>query len=324
MALFVFFGGCAIGCLFFLSGLMSMSQNPGEIISQRDQAKIMAVISLVFYGMAGWVLSRLLEGIATLIDLHIRQIEAADRLEAHLLQTLQGLRAAPAAPPAENDPRRDLAAIRRAIKEGEWALADELIRAFGDDFPDHPKIAELLSDLNEARQAAAADLRAKIVAAREAHDPNRVLDLRQALRPLLPGESLRALDQELVPWFMALIQQRLRVIPIQAEVVLLAGRAAEQFDDTREGASLRAALPTLRRSVGLCPRCGAPYLGIDNACPQCLGTPPAPRDGPADPPVAPRLEPPAIIPVDPGDDDGLSARPSDELEDFRKFLDPPT
>jgi predicted amidophosphoribosyltransferase len=47
---------------------------------------------------------------------------------------------------------------------------------------------------------------------------------------------------------------------------------ADAFDSTPEGASLRAALPTLRRSVGLCARCGRPYNGIADACPACLAT----------------------------------------------------
>ena len=37
-----------------------------------------------------------------------------------------------------------------------------------------------------------------------------------------------------------------------------------------QGASVRAALPTLRRSVGLCPRCAQPYTGVAEACPRCL------------------------------------------------------
>jgi predicted amidophosphoribosyltransferase len=57
---------------------------------------------------------------------------------------------------------------------------------------------------------------------------------------------------------------------VQGDVAELAARAAESFGDTPEGASLRASLPTLRRSAGLCPRCAQPYAGIDEACPQCL------------------------------------------------------
>jgi hypothetical protein len=53
-------------------------------------------------------------------------------------------------------------------------------------------------------------------------------------------------------------------------VAELATRVAERFPRTVVGASLRASLPTLRRSAGLCPRCSAPYKGIADACPKCL------------------------------------------------------
>ena len=53
-------------------------------------------------------------------------------------------------------------------------------------------------------------------------------------------------------------------------MVQLAARFAESFAATVEGASVRASLPTLRRSVGLCPRCAQPYIGVADACPNCL------------------------------------------------------
>ena len=53
-------------------------------------------------------------------------------------------------------------------------------------------------------------------------------------------------------------------------MVQLAARFAENFAATVEGASVRASLPTLRRSVGLCPRCAQPYIGVADACPNCL------------------------------------------------------
>ena len=56
------------------------------------------------------------------------------------------------------------------------------------------------------------------------------------------------------------------------EIAVLATRVAGAFDTTPEGASLHAALPTLRRSVGLCACCGQPYTGIADACPSCLAT----------------------------------------------------
>ena len=124
--------------------------------------------------------------------------------------------------------------------------------------------------LDEAKQGAVQTLRAKIDAAREVHDPERILDLRDLLTPLLPAEALRTLDRELASWCMGVIQKRLRTGTMSVDVATLAGRVAESLDTTIEGASLRAALPTLRRSAGLCARCAKPYTGIEDACPECL------------------------------------------------------
>jgi predicted amidophosphoribosyltransferase len=67
-----------------------------------------------------------------------------------------------------------------------------------------------------------------------------------------------------------MIPDRSRLWIIQVDVATLAGRVAEDFAHTTEGASLRASLPTLRRSAGLCPRCAQPYTGIADACRDCL------------------------------------------------------
>jgi hypothetical protein len=75
---------------------------------------------------------------------------------------------------------------------------------------------------------------------------------------------------------MSLIQRRLRTGTIRADVVVLAARVAESFGGTTEGASIRASLPTLRRSAGLCPKCAEPYAGVGDACPKCLAASSAP------------------------------------------------
>jgi hypothetical protein len=76
---------------------------------------------------------------------------------------------------------------------------------------------------------------------------------------------------------------------MRADVAVLAARVALSLDDTPEGASLRASLPTLRRAAGLCARCGQPYTGIAEACPICqsaaavIAPAPAAVDRPVDP-----------------------------------------
>lgn len=111
---------------------------------------------------------------------------------------------------------------------------------------------------------------AELKAARDANDPARVLELYDALAGDLAPADKTALQSEVAPWFLNLIYRRLRTGRIQAEVVELAARFATSFAATAQGASVHAALPTLRRSAGLCPRCAQPYTGVANACPECL------------------------------------------------------
>lgn len=143
----------------------------------------------------------------------------------------------------------------------------------------------------EERRLVIATLLKKIDAAREANDPHGVLELRTELGEVGRGTSFDDLDTPLAQWLLSAIHRRIKSGRISVEVVVLAARVADQFGTTKEGASLHASLPTLRRSVGLCPRCAAPYRGVEDACPKCQGlilTPAAPtiddlpKDDPAD------------------------------------------
>jgi len=111
---------------------------------------------------------------------------------------------------------------------------------------------------------------AELKAARDANDPARVLELYDALAGDLAPADKAAIQSEVAPWFLNAIYRRLRTGKIHAEVVELASRFATSFATTAPGASVHAALPTLRRSAGLCPRCAQPYTGVGNACPECL------------------------------------------------------
>lgn len=128
-------------------------------------------------------------------------------------------------------------------------------------------------------------LRAQLEAARSANDAERVLELRAELAPLISKTESLAQDKSLVTWFMALLMRRMRAGSVRADVAVLAERVSAAFAGTVEGASLRASLPTLRRSAGLCPRCAQPYGGIEAACPECLASvlpaPPIELDEPA-------------------------------------------
>jgi hypothetical protein len=213
-----------------------------------------------------------------------RAATALERMAAALERMAAAIERAPAAPAPGPGPVIDeragaVVAIRQAIQKGEWEDAGARLIAFGVAHPDDPDGGQLIAELAGAREAASRSLLARVDAARAANDPDRVLELRDALGLVLAGDPLAALDLDLARWFMVLIQKRLRGGQMRPEVAILAARVAERFDATPEGASLRAALPTLRRSAGLCARCGEPYTGIADACPKCLATPSFPALG---------------------------------------------
>ena len=124
--------------------------------------------------------------------------------------------------------------------------------------------------MTRSRDRAVADLNDRISAARLANDVDGALVAHEELTKILFGDDRKDLDRSMVAWLMKMIQRRLRTIPVGTDVATLATVVSERFGGTPEGASLRAALPTLRRSAGLCPRCSEPYLGVDDACPKCL------------------------------------------------------
>jgi hypothetical protein len=239
-----------------------------------------ALVSLALllpFGLIGWLIAQLARAGANAFEAWAERVETAGSAERRVVSAIgrvaEALERSATTPPTgvmvQSDP---LAEIGKAMQEAKWEHAGTLIREFGEAHPDAPDGPRLARELESARAAEARGLRARIDAAREVGDPDRVLELHDALRPLLVEQDLRTLDQELTRWLMALIQKRLRAGTIRVDVVELAAKVAERFDHTSEGASLRAALPTLRRSAGLCARCGKPYTGIADACPACLTT----------------------------------------------------
>ncbi len=182
----------------------------------------------------------------------------------------------PAEAVAEPEAPVQLAEIRRLIRDHEWDGATDAVRAFRDQHPVDPRGVEASEELERTMQAALGRLEGQLQAAREVNDPDQVLEIHGRMSPLLKEESRRHLDVDLSHWFLAIVHRRLRSGRIQADVVELADRIAENFGHTTDGASLRASLPTLRRSAGLCPRCAKPYTGVARACPECLKSAPAP------------------------------------------------
>ncbi|WP_165247944.1 hypothetical protein [Paludisphaera soli] len=203
-----------------------------------------------------------------------------------------------------------VAEVRRLIREGEWEAADERAHAFAAEQTADPRGPALLEELERSRRDAADRWREQLRAAREVNDAARVLELYEGAPPVLDDPSRRELDRELAGWFLSSVHRRLRSGLLQVEVVTLVERVSSTFGHTKEGASLRAALPTLRRGAGLCARCGKPYAGLADACPACLGAPEPP------PPFIPELEPVDEIETPPARDEESSwfLDPEDEPE----------
>lgn len=261
---------------------------------------VIAVLgTLLFYVLLARLSGPMLRGFACALVLRDRQTRAAERFDERLLRALEHvaevLERSPSQAPAQAAAARPAgdrhAEVRAAIRGSDWARADELIRALLDANPDDPEGLRLTRERDEAKASAIQALRTKIDAARGVNDPSRALELRDALVAMLDAEALRTLDQELVRWSMGLIQKRLRSGTMRVDVAELAAMVAERFDHTVEGASLRASLPTLRRSAGLCARCGKPYTGIADACPTCLSTASFPAFGAAPGPEAEEDDP---------------------------------
>jgi hypothetical protein len=247
------------------------------------------IVDLVYLGawlLAGWFALRLVQAARELIVLRAEQgrtaARSADLIEHGLIPALLRIaeaveRAEPSSGQAADGMAAALARARQAVKAGDWLEAESLVLDFAQDFPDAPQGAALLDQIAEGRQAAIEDLRARIDAAKQVNDPGRVLELHDELAGYLDSETHRDLDPSLVSWLMGLVRMRMSELPLRTDVVELATQIAERFGGTPEGASLRKALPVLRRSVGLCPRCAQPYVGIDDACPECLARVVTPR-----------------------------------------------
>ncbi len=251
-----------------------------------------ALVAILAYGLVGLGAAAIARTTASAVQEYLDRIaQVSDELRSlvargvgdldRIAQVLeQGGAWAPRAPETGTDRTGLLAEIKRATRASQWAEAESLLAAFAAEFPDDSRQSVLAAELAQARHRANQQQLAKLEAAREVNDPEGVLESYQLLVGSLEADARAALDRDLARWFLALIHRRLRTTKIQPDVVLLASRFAEAFASTVEGASVRAALPTLRRSVGLCPRCGSAYAGIGNACPKCVEAMSLRPDGP--------------------------------------------
>lgn len=244
-----------------------------------------AICMIALSALAGLGVSAVLRVLVRWFSLHHQPLEAesqailgllVDRID-QLSQRSAEPRSPSAPPPAALDTtstdwlrEQSLAEVRRTIRAGKWDEASAILEGYSPAERADPRLSALREEIQSAREAARSEQLAQLNAARQVSDPERMLELHQSLVPLLDAETRVALDADLSQWFLRLIHNRLRTGKIQTDLAVLAARIAEAFSHTVEGASLRASLPTLRRSAGLCSRCGQPYSGMANACPACL------------------------------------------------------
>jgi len=229
--------------------------------------------AIIGHGLAGLVLAALVRalgiGVRGFAERPMAESPRRAFVPEHEPQTGPKSPTAPAESPARAADE-DLAAVRRLIEAADWDEADARVADLIAEHPDDRRVERIADDLRRAKQTVGERWTEQLRAAREVNDPNRVLELYAQTPPVHDEEGRRLLDQDVAKWFLSLVHRRLRGGGIQLEIVTLAERVSESFAHTIEGASLRAALPTLRRSVGLCPRCARPYTGTAEACPECL------------------------------------------------------
>lgn len=279
---------CAIGFLGIPLGWRQSAVTRAAVNLSGDQVQVAYldfVMVLFGTGIVGFLVGLGLTAVQRVVGA-IDRAEEGRRFEAErwdrLCEKLDAFIASPRIEPIEstsaigNDPSRQDAvdAIHRAIRSKEWNEADRLVELLRVEGTLDPDVDRLRIKVENGRNEEIESQLERIKASQEVGDSERVLDLYQDAARILDPKLRKSLEDDLARWFMNHIQRRLRSGTIQAEVVTLTARVSEIFGGTTEGASLRAGLPTLRRTVGLCPRCGGPYVGASDACPICLGAQP--------------------------------------------------
>jgi hypothetical protein len=238
------------------------------------------------FGLAGWGMALLCRFLAAwVLDQSDRAARASEEWLTQTAQVVAVLeriltaverRTDQAAEPTSSavDRSRSSAQIEHALGSGQWAEAESLLGPFEAEFPEDPALPGWKEQLATHRRRETEAQMSQLEAARAVNDAARVFELYRSIGPSLASDERGVLERDLARWFLNLIHRRLRSGKIHEEVVTLATQVAETFSATVEGASMRAALPTLRRSVGLCPRCAQPYTGAADACPRCRSNPP--------------------------------------------------
>ncbi|OJW19833.1 MAG: hypothetical protein BGO49_14040 [Planctomycetales bacterium 71-10] len=234
-------GVAALGVAYFLSQAQGLLSDAQFTWSERRIAALIALTTVIGFGLAGWVLGTALKVMAGLLEVLADQAEASwrtvDLMEVHVIPTLGRIAAkldaggAPAAPATAAEPRR----------------------------LDTGKAQALTRDLADARAE---------------EDVDRALDLRDELTQHLRGDALRQLDRDLARWVRGLIETKAAGKEVDWEVARWAARAVDSLGDEPEAAAIRSALPEIRRRAGLCRACGRAVSGGRDVCGRCAGKEP--------------------------------------------------
>ena len=273
--------GVLAGVEHLLDSAADSTTNPIRLTS----AVLGALFRLLAFCLAGWGVAVTTRILASTI---LQCLEHAERLTesrsqgtsqavAQLQRLVESMRQpverVNSSPSPTDNRAQSLAEIVQATRAANWVVAQTRLDEFEASFPDDPELALMREQFARARRDAIQVTLSQLSAAREVNDPDRVLEIYQLVLPSLDHAERTSLERDLAKWFLTLIHRRLRVGKVQPDVVHLATRFSETFASTVEGASVRASLATLRRSIGLCARCGQPYTGIADACPKCLKVP---------------------------------------------------
>jgi hypothetical protein len=311
-----------IGVIFLVAVTIFLHATDRLPLGPEYEQRAQQVLGLVY--LAGWltlglaliVVVRLLRELLVLVAGLTRSAsQLADRSEAltfaleRIAEAIERGERRPAARPAaatEAAAAPLAGKARAAIRSSDWDEARRLIAELRqtDSGASNGEAERIDAELRGRLDQHAGELKARIEAARAAPDPSAVVEHFAALAPLLVEAERVALERQLLPWLLATLMRRMRSGTVAADVARLAEDIAAAFPATAEGASLRASLPTLRRSAGLCARCGRPYAGLEDACPECLARAVVAR--------GPRL-------AEPGDEnpeERLHGAPDETLEDW--------
>ena len=160
-------------------------------------------------------------------------------------------------------------AVREAIRREWWDQARRLAASFAEQFPAAPEAKDLAAQVEAAFTRRVQSLREQLDTAERAADGETMLNTRDRLSGYLNGTELYQVDRRVAHWMATHLREALAGGRAR-EVIHLAERVVDAFGDTtNEGAQVRTALPTLRRSAGLCPDCGQPYDVSLVRCPAC-------------------------------------------------------